>query len=382
MFASAVLHASLRSARRVSLAMVVLAGSCGQAEQGPTRSLEAEVYQDKLLGSWQAIMVANESGLDLQGIWLDQPGPDGAATLLFPGEWSTDDDTHVEWLDLQILETYGIEPSYQEITNEWIDHLNNDIWVATRTARDLMDEGVLPPLTGSPELNPDGVWSMDAQLETELFGMLAPGLAQTARRQARFFAAITNSGLAVDVSAFYAHLYSEAFFESDIDWLIDRALAAEPTGSEIPSIVENVRAWHQDHPQDWRTTRNLIRDAYDTDPAWWASRVNFAATIMALLYGEGDLLATVDIAALAGWDADNNMTTSAGLLGIVLGADGLPPEISNSTDRYFNQDLTGDLPKFDSVRNIAERTYRLGEVSIFRAGGTYIEANYLIPIES
>ena len=81
---------------------------------------------------------------------------------------------------------------------------------------------------------------------------------------------------------------------------------------------------------------------------------------MALLYGDGDLDQTVTIAGLAGWDADNNMTTSAGLIGLVSGFDGLPEPWASSTDIYFNEDLSGDLPQFDSVRNIAERTVALG----------------------
>lgn len=223
---------------------------------------------------------------------------------------------------------------------------------------------------------------MDAQLETELFGLLAPGMASEARRRAGYFARVTNSGLAVDVSAFYAHLYSEAFFESDIDWLLDRAVAGEPADSEIPEIVAAVRSWQREFPDDWHETRRRIRDAYDHDPEWWASRVNFASTIMALLYGEGDMLATIDVAALAGWDADNNMTTSAGLLGVILGSEGLPAEFVDATNLYFNQDLTGELPMFDSVSNIADRTHRLGEVSIFHQGGRLVADTYQIPIGS
>jgi hypothetical protein len=327
-------------------------------------------------------MVANHAGLELQGIWLDEPGPDGGVELLLLDEWSTDDDTHVEWLDLHIIETHGIDPTYEQIRDEWVDHLNGDIWIATRRARDLMDEGVVPPETGSASLNPEGVWSMDAQLETELFGLFAPGLARRARSQASYFASVTNSGLAVDVSAFYAHLYSEAFFESDVDWLLERALAGETSESEVRSILESVRRWHRSQPDDWRSTRALIAETYDTDPEWWGSRVNFAATIMALLYGEGDLLKTIEVAGLAGWDADNNMTTSAGLIGVVLGFGQLPAIVANSTDIYFNQDLTGDLPMFDSVSNIADRTAVLGEKVITSQGGELIGGDYRVPVVS
>lgn len=305
-------------------------------------------------------MVANHSGLALQGIWIDQPGPGEQVDLVLLDQWSTDDDTHIEWLNLHILETHGRSPTYEQIRDEWVEHLQGDIWVATRAARDLMDAGVVPPETGSIALNPEGAWAIDAQLQTELFGLLNPGEPMRARNEARFFAEVTNRGPAVDASAFYAHLYAMAFTDLPVADLLTNARAAEPAGSIVAPIYDQVVAWQTDAPDDWRSTRQRIRDAYDTDPEWWASRVNFAATIMALLYGEGDLRRTLDIAGLAGWDADNNMTTAAGLLGIQVGFEDLPEPFASASDVYFNQDLVGDLPPFDSVANIARRTVLLG----------------------
>ncbi|HFC11495.1 MAG TPA: ADP-ribosylglycohydrolase family protein, partial [Anaerolineae bacterium] len=311
--------------------------------------------------AWLATMVANHSGIDLQGIYLDEAGAGDEIELLLLDQWSTDDDTHVEWVDLHILELYGLEPTYAQIRDEWVKHLNNDIWVSTRVARQLMDQGVVPPETGGPMLNPEGVWSIDAQLQTELFGMIAPGLPDEAMRRARYFARVTNSGLAVEASAFYANLYARAFFESDVAVLIEQAKGDFSAETPIYTITNNVQQWHSANPDDWRITRQLIRDNYDDAPEWWASKVNFATTIMALLYGDGDLLKTINIAGLAGWDADNNMTTSAGLLGIIHGYQQLPEPIKSASDIYFNEDVTGDLPRFDSVSNIALRTQRLGE---------------------
>lgn len=322
-------------------------------------------YLDQVHGAWAAIMVANHSGLPVEGIWIDEPGPGDAIDLVLLDEWSTDDDTHVEWLDLHIMETHGIDPTYEQIRDEWIDHLNGDIWVATRAARDLMDDGLVPPATGEPDNNPDGAWSMDAQLETELFGMISPGQPDEARRRATFFAKVTNTGPAVEASAFYAEMYSHAFFMSDVSQILLRTRQSTDDQTTIAGIYDNVATWHAEN-DDWRDTRQLIGEAYHDDPSandpeWWASRVNFASTMMALLYGDGDLRKTFDIAGLAGWDADNNMTTATGLLGLMIGFDGLPEPFASASDVYFNEDLSGDLPQFDSVKTIAERTVAIGE---------------------
>ena len=366
----------------VWIAVVFVIGLTRPEPPPPLQTLTADAYFDKVYGAWKATMLANHSGLDLQGVYVDEPGPPGSFSPLLLEEWSTDDDTHVEWVDLHILETYGLNPTAEQIRDEWVDHLNNDIWVSTRRARDLMDEGMLPPETGYPSNNPDGAWSIDAQLQTELFGMLAPGMPNTAATYAEQFARITNSGPAVEASVFFATLYSLAFFDDDVPALI--AAARQRTADEaiIAPIVDNVVRWHQENPQDWRATRQLIRDMYDTDPMWWASRVNFAVTVMALLYGESDILRTIEIAALAGWDADNTMATAAGLLGLIHGYNKLPEEIATSTDVYFNEDITGDLPRYDTVTEFALRTQNLAEMLINSASGSTSQRVYRIPIET
>ena len=324
-------------------------------------------------------MVANHTGLVHEGKYLHQPSSANAIELVLLDHWSTDDDTAVEWVDLHILETYGLSPTYAQIRDEWIDHLNNDIWVSTLQARQLMDQGFVPPDTGSSTLNPEGIWSMDAQLETELFGLIAPGLPDQARRRAVYFARVTNSGSAVEVSAFYATMYALAFFESDVPTLIAQAQGTVSSQSSINQIVDNVVDWHLRFPDDWRETRRRIREAYDSDPAWWASRVNFASTVMALLYGDGDLMQTLTIAILEGWDADNNATTSAGLLGLIHGFQSLPDPIRAASQLYFNEDVTGGLPRYQTVPEIAARTQALAEAALCQAGGWIRDAVYYIP---
>jgi len=369
-------------AAAIWLIIVALVGLTRPEPAPQFQTISADNYYDKVYGAWKATMFANHAGLDLQGVYIEEPGPPGSFSPPFLEEWSTDDDTHVEWVDLHILETHGLDPTAEEIRLEWVDHLNHDIWVSTRRARDLMDEGLLPPETGNAANNPDGAWSIDAQLQTELFGMLAPGMPAVASAYAKRFAQVTNSGPAVEASVFFAALYSLAFFEDDVPTLIAAARQLTDDQAIIAPIVDNVVLWHQQNPEDWRLTRQLIRDEYDTDPMWWASRVNFAVTVMALLYGESDILRTIEIAALAGWDADNTMATAAGLLGLIHGYNGLPDAIANSTDIYFNEDVTGDLPRYDTVTQFAVRTQNLAESLISNAGGATLQGVYRIPAQS
>jgi hypothetical protein len=174
-------------------------------------------------------------------------------------------------------------------------------------------------------------------------------------------------------------MYALAFFESDVQTLVRAAQAHFDVNDQVNQIASAVIGWQRDHPDDWRQTRLHIKATYDTDPAWWASKVNFASTIMALLYGKGDLIQTLTIASLAGWDADNNATTSAGLLGLIHGFRNLPEEIRTASDIYFNEDVTGDMPRTQTVPEIAARTQALAEAALRQAGGWVRDSAYYIP---
>ena len=103
---------------------------------------------------------------------------------------------------------------------------------------------------------------------------------------------------------------------------------------------------------------------------------------MVLLYEEGDLIQTLTVTCLAGWDADNNATTSAGLLGLIHGYEKLPRPIRMASDLYYNEDVTGEMPQYQSVRVIATRTQTLAEAVVRAAGGeTDAEHElYFIPV--
>ena len=88
---------------------------------------------------------------------------------------------------------------------------------------------------------------------------------------------------------------------------------------------------------------------------------------------------TLTIAILAGWDADNNATTSSGLLGLIQGFRNLPGPIRTATQLYFNEDVTGGLPRYQAVPEIAARTQALAGAVVRQAGGWVRNAVYYIP---
>jgi len=61
--------------------------------------------------------------------------------------------------------------------------------------------------------------------------------------------------------------------------------------------------------------------------------INYAASIVSLLYGEGDLKQTIKIGVLSGWDSDNPTATWGGLLGFMYGKEG----VENTFGRRFSE---------------------------------------------
>lgn len=64
----------------------------------------------------------------------------------------------------------------------WIECINDRIWCSNRYARRMMDLGLEPPDTGRIALNPWADFNISGQFLCESFGIISPGMPQTAGR--------------------------------------------------------------------------------------------------------------------------------------------------------------------------------------------------------
>jgi ADP-ribosylglycohydrolase len=391
------------------------------------RVISADDYYNRLKGSFIAGLSANFTGLGQGGLGkyyeaayttLREGGPDSdfpvnrpdilayrsdATNGLGVRVWRTDDDGDIEWTAMHILCKYGLNSVTPAIIRtEWMTHINRSIWVATARARELMNSGLVPPQTGSL---PDNQYydSIDAQIQCEIFGQMSPGMSDAADARAEFWAQVTNSGEAVNAAKFYARMQAEAFFCGDKRKLVRDAKNAFSSSTRLYKLVTNVENWSAQY-SDWRDCRALIYDNYHE--TFYMSKVNLACTVMALLYGDGDLTETVRIAALAGYDADCNMTTAAGIVGASIGFQNLPIDLTSrlpapadgldykNTTRDIDPgedpyDRTGvSLLAYDQVAHalgapgphydICARIQGLAEQNIIAEGGTVASGVYHI----
>jgi len=119
-------------------------------------------------------------------------------------------------------------------------------------------------------------------------------------------------------------------------WMASRAREHLPDSSYAAKMYDFVLNHYQNNTK-WEKTRDLLHEKYQInqdDNYFWSTKdescngcfaagINFGASIISLLYGEGDIKETIKIAVLSGWDSDNPAATWGGLLGFMIGKKGI-----------------------------------------------------------
>ena len=96
--------------------------------------------------------------------------------------------------------------------------------------------------------------------------------------------------------------------------------------------------------------------------------LNAGSTIAALLYGDGDFVATLTTAFNFGWDADNNAATAGTVIGVVDGYRAMMARGWQIVDRYENRTRDG-MPKDETIISFADRIIELAVRVIVENGG-------------
>jgi hypothetical protein len=374
------------------------------------RTIPQDELRDKIAGYWIGQLVGNYLGFPFEGTYTETPVPvfvdryydfrDDSTlginrndlrgycpvTINWLEGAFSDDDTDIEFVTLHALEKYGLDISYPEIAEMWKTHINRKIWCANRSARDLMNQGLVPPATGSRKNNPNW-YQIDPQLVNEIWSVVYPGMIRKSAERVEWGARITSDDWGTHPTIAYGVMYSAAIFEKDVQKLVDLALKYLPGDSPFREGMLDVISWHRQYT-DWRVARKLIFDKYyHYKKGTYAAPVSDVSAlpnglfgIMAILYGNGDFVQTTGIAVSAGLDCDNQAATCGGLIGVLKGAKAIPDRLTLGmagvpvwklpfNDTYIN--LTRDsLPGINRISDITERILQLAEQAIIENGGS------------
>ncbi len=352
--------------------ILVICSLCGVAF-GATIRMPAEVLRDKIRGGLLGQMLGDLNGLPHEMKYIAEPGNVTGYTPSLPqGAW-TDDDTDFEWVYIKVMEDENcllLPP--QRIGRLWKERINKRIWCSNQYARQLMDLGIDPPLTGMAVLNPWADFNISGQFLCETFGLIAPAMPQKAAQIGLNYTRAAIDGEPAQTTQLFTSMIALAFLKDDIDSLLDNGLAAIDPDSVISQIVKDVRGWHKQHPGDWRTTRRLLKEKYSKYNGEMRDRngyeLNTGSIIAALLYGAGDFVKTLTTAFNFGWDADCNAATAGTIVGVMKGYRWMLTQGWPIVDRYKNT-TRENMPNDETINSFADRLIDLAERVILEQGG-------------
>jgi hypothetical protein len=288
--------------------------------------------------------------------------------------WGADDDTDIEYMYQYLLYKNNTSVlTAEQIRDGWLHHIysskewtpfgkdpngdyENFLWVSNEMAYNLMaTNGTLPPATSQPKNNPH-YDMIDAQLTTEIFGLFAPARPDIALKMAHLPIRTTAQQEAAWISEFYVEMYSLAAqlderksIKDNLLVMADKAHARLPTTSYPTKMYDYIKALYLANVP-WEEARDLVYLRYQVNQddgynitsknlycnGCFAAGINYAASLISLFYGEGDIKETIKIGALTGWDSDNPTATWGGLLGFILGKDGVEKAFEQRFANQFN----------------------------------------------
>lgn len=371
-------YRKLRSLSLVYFMFFILVNSLPSTAQNQAvyTKISVEVIQDKIRGGLLGQILGNLNGLEHENKYIDEPGNVTDYLPSLPEGARTDDDTDFEWVYIVEMQNMNkIYLSQDEIASLWINRINKRIWCSNQYARQLMDIGLKPPLTGKFALNPWADFNISGQFLCETFGLLAPAMPQTASKIGLHYTTVAIDLEPAQTTQLFDTMIATAFVSHDVDEILDAGISALDEKSNVRTIIRNVRNWHQVHPNDWRITRKLIQSEYTNYNGsirdFNGYELNTAAAVAAFLYGGGDLISTLQTAYNLGWDCDNTAATAGTIVGVMKGYQHMMSQNWQIVDRYHNT-TRDNMPMDETITSFADRLYMLSERVVFENGGARI----------
>jgi len=268
-----------------------------------------------------------------------------------------DDDTDYSILGLIYLEKWGAGITPQKVGDEWLRRLPYfEVYTAERIAHRNLILGLKPPETAT-FWNPYREW-IGAQIRADAFGWACPGAPEKAAALAFADAALSHEKNGIYGEMWVAAMLAGAFVTSDVAEIIRIGLSQIPRQCRLAQAIADVIDLAEKNGTDWQKTIAQIWEKFGQYHP--VHTINNAAIVAAaLLHGQHDFTRAIGIAVAGGWDTDCNGATVGSILGVVLGADGLPNHWINP----LNDRLLSAVRGFENmpISELAERTFQVAQ---------------------
>ncbi|MCS7237656.1 MAG: ADP-ribosylglycohydrolase family protein [Thermoguttaceae bacterium] len=353
--------------------------------------LSADELRDRIYGGWVGMLIGGIEGLPHEFKYRENPREELPEFTFLAGGARSDDDNDIEWTHLYFMYKEGmLFLPYPRLAEIWKANMNQGVWRANKAARELMEQGTLPPETGDFGRNPHAWYNLSGQFAVESYGLIAPGMPQKASQLALHYARIAVSGEPLQAAQFWASMVSLAFFHrGSVDELIDKALGATDPACALREAVADAREALGTWRDDWKAARQQVHRQCVVERGWNdnSTPTNGALVCLALLYGKGDFYRTLQYAMALGHDADCNAATAGAVVGTLLGWKRIRqlPQCQ-VVDRYVNR-TRPQLPAEIAISEQVDILCQLAERCIEASGGKVVRADgkvakLLVPLQA
>ncbi len=314
---------------------------CPVVPEVQTATITKTELMDKIKGGWAAQMIGCAYGGPTEFCYRGVMIPDDRV-LEYPAghlKYFCDkiptlyDDIYMDLTFVEVMQKKGIHADAKDFA---IEFANRDygLWHANQAARYNVLHGVMPPESGHWLNNPHAD-CIDYQIESDFAGLMSPGMPNAASEISDRVGHIMNYGDGWYGGVLVGAMYAEAFFETNVLTVVEKALETIPRESKFYKCQQDVIKWYKEDPKDWKRCWKLYNEKYSEDvgcpelilaPGNIDATMNSAYVLMGLLFGNKDFKETMEIATRCGQDSDCNPSTAAGILATMIGYSNIPEE--------------------------------------------------------
>jgi ADP-ribosylglycohydrolase len=381
--------------------LIITAWGCRQQENSGRKcckwpvelKMSKTALEDKIRGGWlgktAGVCIGGPTEFKAQGSMFT--GPLNLYPRLDAG-FNQDDIyvqiTFVEAMDKKLADPDGIFAATMADYGEAFKKSAYELWHANKAGRNNLRKGIKPPQSG--------MWAgldkrfnkcandIDWQIECDWVGLMCPAMPQTSVEISDRVGHVMNYGDGVYGGHFVSTMIALAFECNDVEKIVSQAIESMPRKSQYYRTIKNVIDYHDENPNDFNGCWKFINDKYLTtavdcnmqhDNFNIAASLNGAFIAIGLLYGDGDILKTIEYATRCGQDSDCNPANAGAVIGTMLGYDKLPQQWKDSISKHTDKKYSHTNYTFADLIN---SSFKRAEKAILQSGGRIEADTYII----
>jgi len=296
--------------------------------------------------------------------------------------------TFIEAMDKKLAQPGGIFAATMNDYGQAFKKSAYRLWHANKAGRDNLRRGITPPQSGM-WAGPGNRFNkcandIDWQIECDWVGFMCPAMPRTAVEISDRVGHVMNYGDGVYGGYFVSTMIALAFVEDDPDAIVKKAIESMPRKSQYYQTIKDVFDFHDKNPDGYKACWKFINDKYLTtavDCDMNDNNFNIAASLngafiaIGLLYGDGDILKTIEYATRCGQDSDCNPANAGAVIGTMLGYEKLPQQWKDSISRHTDKKYSHTKYTYTDLIN---SSFSRAEKAILQSGGRLKGDTYII----